>query len=64
MEGGGIVQAYAFAEVRKADTLTMPRDFFQNGKCAPQRLYAAPRTILGLVVDGGLAGLHQPRDRL
>jgi hypothetical protein len=62
MEGGGIVQADQPAEIGKADAFAVPRDFFENRKCATQRLDAAALAIIGVIVDVALRGLYQPRD--
>src|SRR5882724_11455528 len=57
------MQADQLAEVRKADAFAVTGDFLDDRKGAAQRLHAAARALLGLVVDIGLARLHQLRDR-
>ena len=47
----------------KPNAFAVARDFLEDRKRAAQRLHAAARALLGLVVDVGLARWHQPCDR-
>ena len=63
MERGRVVQADQLAEFGEPNALAMPRDLLEDRKRAAERLHAAALAILGVVVDGGGARLHQPRHR-
>jgi hypothetical protein len=59
MEGRGIVQADALAQLGKADAVAVPGDFLDDGKGAADRLHAAGRARGGVfagLMDGGDAG--------
>jgi hypothetical protein len=58
MEGGGIVQADALAQIRQANSFPVPRDFLKYRKGTAQRLHAASLAVFGFVIDRRLLRLH------